>query len=401
MAVANALILAVALLTGIVLALPRVADNRLWRATITPLASIIGSGFLVLGPVLETSYGYLAPLVMAGLCAVAWLFGTAIRANIRQLDQAGSQRSVLEGRLEAASSWVLAFAYIISVAYYLNLLGAFGVSLTEVDDRFHARLVASAVLVLILAVGWTRGFHALERLEQVSVGIKLAIIAGLIFGLILFNAGHLRAGDLQFTAPELTGWPAITLAFGLIVTIQGFETSRYLKASYDAATRIRSMRRAQLISTAIYIVYIGLIAYVFTPSELPFSETAIIDMMRIVAPVLPVLLVAAALSAQFSAAVADTGGSGGLMVELSGGRIKLRQAYALLVGAGLVLTWTSNLFEIIAYASRAFALYYALQAALAALGARRAGGQNLRMAGYASLCLLGLAIAAFGTPVEG
>ncbi|MGK0267253.1 MAG: hypothetical protein ACI82N_001506, partial [Maricaulis sp.] len=233
-----------------------------------------------------------------------------------------------------------------------------------------------------------------------SVGIKLAIIAGLIFGLILFNAEHLRAGDLQFTAPELTGWPAITLAFGLIVTIQGFETSRYLKASYDAATRIRSMRRAQLISTAIYVVYIALIAFVFEPSELPFSETAIIDMMRIVAPVLPVLLVAAALSAQFSAAVADTGGSGGLMVELSGGRISLRQAYALLVGAGLVLTWTSNLFEIIAYASRAFALYYALQAALAALGAHRAGGQPLRMAGYASLCLLGLAITAFGTPVE-
>ncbi len=401
MAISNALILAIALLTGILLALPRVAENRLWRATITPLASIIGSGFLVLGPVLETSYGYLAPLVMAGLCAGAWMFGAAIRANIHRLEQTGGQRSVLENRLETAASWVLAFAYIISVAYYLNLLGAFGVSLTEVDDRFHARLLASAVLVLILVVGWTRGFHALERLEQVSVGIKLAIIAGLIFGLILFNAEHLRAGDLQFTPPELTGWPAITLAFGLIVTIQGFETSRYLKASYDAATRIRSMRRAQLISTAIYIVYIGLIAYVFTPSELPFSETAIIDMMRIVAPILPVLLVAAALSAQFSAAVADTGGSGGLMVELSGGRIKLRQAYAVLVGAGLVLTWTANLFEIIAYASRAFALYYALQAALAALGARRAGGQPLRMAGYASLCLLGLAITAFGTPVEG
>lgn len=396
----NALIVAVALLVGGLLLWPRLANNRLWRATITPLASIIGSGFLVLGPVLETSYGYLAPVMMAALCGGAYLFGMAIRANIRERNVPGGHSGAWVTHLETAASWVLAFAYIISVSYYLNLLGAFGVSLTEVDDRFHARLLASAVLVLILIVGWTRGFTALERLEQVSVGLKLAIIAGLIFGLILFNADHLRAGDLQFTPPETTGWAAVTLAFGLIVTIQGFETSRYLRAEYDAITRIRSMRLAQWISTAIYIVYIALIAYVFTPNELPFSETAIIDMMRIVAPVLPVLLVAAALSAQFSAAVADTGGSGGLMVELSGGRIRLRWAYALLVGAGLVLTWTSNLFEIIAYASRAFALYYALQAAIAAITAWQAG-KRVHAAGFASLSLLGLAMTIFGTPVEG
>ena len=400
MAISNALILAMALLVGALLALPRVADNRLWRATITPLASIIGSGFLVLGPILETSYGYWAPAVMAALCAGAWLFGAAIRANIHSIEVSGAPRGVLETRLDGLSSWVLAFAYIISVAYYLNLLGAFGVSLTEVDDRLHARLLASAVLVLVLVVGWTRGFSALERLEQIFVGIKLAVILALIFGLILFNVEHARAGELVFNPAELSGWPALTLAFGLIVTIQGFETSRYLGASYDAATRIRSMRRAQLISAAIYIVYIALISFVFAPSELPFSETAIVDMMRIVAPVLPVLLVAAALSAQFSAAVADTGGSGGLLVELSKGRISLRSAYAALVGAGLVLTWTANLFEIIAYASRAFALYYALQAAIAAIAAWRSKRQPARMAGFAMLCLLGLAITVFGTPVE-
>ena len=35
--------------------------------------------------------------------------------------------------------------------------------------------------LLILIVGWSKGFSALERMEQVSVGIKLAIIAGLLF----------------------------------------------------------------------------------------------------------------------------------------------------------------------------------------------------------------------------
>ena len=85
--------------------------------------------------------------------------------------------------LKRLASWALAFAYFISVAYYLNLFGAFGVSLTPVNDDQHAKLLTSAIFLLILAVGWTRGFKALERMEQVSVGIKLAIIAGLIFGL--------------------------------------------------------------------------------------------------------------------------------------------------------------------------------------------------------------------------
>ena len=394
------LIVVVALAVSGLLLWPRLANNPLWRATITPLASIIGSGFLVLGPILETSYGYLAPAMMGVLCLGAWMFGAAIRANIRDVNEEGHDRGAMAGHIETGSSWVLAFAYIISVAYYLNLLGAFSVSLTSYDDQLHARIVASAVMLVILVVGWSRGFKALERLEQVSVGIKLAIIAGLLVGLAVFNASHIASGELHVVAPEITGWPAITLAFGLIVTIQGFETSRYLREEYDAETRIRSMRLAQIISTVIYIVYIALIAYVFAPSESPFSETAIIDMMRVVAPILPILLVGAALSAQFSAAVADTGGSGGLMVELSGGRIPLRLAYAILVGAGFVLTWTSNIFEIIAYASRAFALYYALQAALAALSAWRTGSQPLKLAGYASLCLLGLAITVFGTPVE-
>ena len=48
----------------------------------------------------------------------------------------------------------------------------------------------------------------------------------------------------------------MTLAFGLIVTVQGFETSRYLGAEYDARPRIASMRLAQWIASAVYLAYI-------------------------------------------------------------------------------------------------------------------------------------------------
>ena len=185
------------------------------------------------------------------------------------------------------------------------------------------------------------------------------------------------------------------------MTVQGFETSRYLGSTYDHITRIRSMRIAQLLSSAIYMIYIGFVAYVFQGNELHLEETAIIDMMKVVAPILPFLLVAAALTAQFSAAIADTSGSGGLVAELTGGLVSERQAYAVLVGIGLVFTWTVDLFAIISYASRAFAIYYGVQSAIAAVSEHRSGGHKGKTALFASLAMLAVLIALFGTSAEG
>lgn len=395
----NAFILATAVAAGVLLLHPRLANARVWRATITPLASIIGSGFLVLGPILDASYGYLAPLVMAALCLAAFLFGAAIRFNIAAIE-ADPERSAAERMLEVAASWTLTFAYVISVAYYLNLFGAFAVSLTQIADSFHAKIVTSGVFLLILAVGWSQGFSALERMEQISVGLKLTVIAGLLAGLGAYFWDRTSTGALVLNPPSLSGWASVSIAFGLIVTVQGFETSRYLRANYDAATRIRSMRLAQYVSTAIYMIYVLLLAYVFAPGSLDLSETAIIGMMQVVAPILPALLVAAALSAQFSAAVADTSGSGGLVAELTGGRITPRQAYAILAGLGLALTWSASIFEIISYASRAFAAYYALQALIAAVSARSTPNNKARATAFLLLAMLGAVIAIFGTPVE-
>ncbi len=399
--IVNLLILAAVAIAAIVLLAPGVSRARPWRATVTPLASIIGSGFLVLGPILDVSFGLYAPLVMALLCLGAYLFGAAIRFNIATIAAGERERGRAETLIDDISSWALAFAYIISVAYYLNLFGSFGVSLTPVNDPNHARLLTSTIFVLILVVGWAYGFRMLEGLEQISVSIKLAIIAGLLVGLMVFFAQKETSDALIATAPATTGWRAVTLGFGLIVTVQGFETTRYLGATYDAAVRIRAMRWSQWISTTIYMLYIVLIAYVFTVNEIAFSETAIIDMMVYVAPILPVLLVAAALSAQFSAAVADTSGSGGLISELTHKRLRPRQGYLLLVAVGLLLTWTTDIFAIIAYASRAFALYYMLQSAVATAGALRLKRPLWQVGLFATLTLLGAAIVLFGTPVEG
>lgn len=395
----DAVILASIVATAFLLWSPKLHGSKEWRATITPLASIIGSGFLVLGPVLQDEYGALAPLVMASLCTAAWLFGWAIRYNIL-VRADGGERSRGARRAEHLGSAILGFAYAISVAYYLNLFGAFAVSLSSQSDPLTARLVTTAVFTIILGIGWTHGFRALENMEYVSVTLKLSIIAGLLVALGHHFVAKAGSGELYFSPPALNGWQSVALAFGLIVTVQGFETSRYLGDSYEPRTRIRSMRLSQMIATGIYMLYILLMAYVFRPGQVALSETAIIDIMRIVAPILPLMLVAAALAAQFSAAVADTAGGGGLVVEITGRRLSERQAYAVLVAIGLVLTWAANVFEIISYASRAFAAYYAVQSAIAAMNARNRSGASWRVPAFGLLFLFGVLIVVFGAPVK-
>lgn len=396
----NAAILLSAFLASLLLLSPRFSKSKIWRATVTPLASIIGSGFLVLAPILVSAYGRNAPLVMAGLCLGAYLFGAAIRFNIFARNMALPVEDPTVERLEIAASWALVFAFMISVAYYLNLLGAFGVSLTPYDTVINAKLLTSAVYLLILVVGWFRGFKALEKMEYSAVTLKLAIIVGLLVGLIYYFYHTSATTGLYFHEARLSGGAAIALAFGLIITVQGFETSRYLGNDYDPTTRIKSMQLAQVVAGVIYMIYIGLFAYAFDRNEFQLSETAIIDMMRLITPILPLLLVVAALAAQFSAAIADTSGSGGLLEELTRGRMTARDGYALLVVIGLFLTWETDVFHIIAYASRAFAIYYTLQSAIAARRAFVLPTPWPKKVGFCLLVVLGSMIVLFGVDVE-
>ena len=130
------------------------------------------------------------------------------------------------------------------------------------------------------------------------------------------------------------------------------------------------------------------------------SETGIIDMMKIVAPILPFLLVAAALASQFSAAVADTSGSSGLFAELSRKRISERQAYLLLAVIGIALTWSADIYAIVSYASRGFAIYYGLQAGLSTVIAAKQQAGWHRVGFYGLLAALAAVIAVFGQSVE-
>jgi hypothetical protein len=402
MTATNDVLLIAALMLGALFFHPRLLNARLWRATVTPLASIIGSGFLVAGPILDYAAGTLAWLAMLGLCAVAYLFGAAIRHNILHVEpEIGRHPPRLVAGIEQASDLALSLAYFVSVAYYLNLFAAFGLRLGDIVDPFWIRAVSTAVIASVGVVGALGGLRALERLEVVAVGLKLSLIGGLFAALGVATALALAAGDFAWHAPaHARGAREVSILLGLVILVQGFETSRYLGAEYDAATRVKTMRWAQWIATAIYLVFVLLITRYFTnglPAE--GGETAIIDMLAPIGAAVAPMIIVAALASQLSAAVADLNGAGGLLAESSGRRLRVKAGNLITALVAIAITWTANIYEIIAYASKVFVIYYGLQSLQAAISAWRR-----RRFGMAALFSLGVLIASavilFAAPAD-
>ena len=106
------------------LLLPAIKESTVWRASVTPLASIIGSGFLVVAPLLALVVGWAAPLAMLAIVALAYGLGEISRFNIRHdepLLQSGEAPALLM-TTERVANFTLSLAYIVSVAFYVRLL---------------------------------------------------------------------------------------------------------------------------------------------------------------------------------------------------------------------------------------------------------------------------------------
>ncbi|WP_165495874.1 hypothetical protein, partial [Marinobacter halodurans] len=265
-------------------------------------------------------------------------------------------------------------------------------------------VLATGVLLFIGLYGWRRGLHGLERLEEYSVTIKLAIIASLLAGLIYNDGSH--GYDLSDLPLPATGvWEGLRQLAGMLLIVQGFETSKYLASTYDAPMRSRSMLFAQILAGVIYVVFVALSMPLMAQfAGMAPNETAIIDLSRDITVVLPLMLVVAAAMSQFSAAIADTIGAGGVAEEESRGRLPARVSYLVIAIFAVALIWNSNIFEVVALASRAFAFYYMLQAISAAvLAAKVATGRRRQflMMSYGAQALVLLLIVLFAMPVEG
>ena len=137
------------------------------KATSTPLASIFGSGFLVIVPILAGAVGHLSVIAMAGVCCVAFAVGSVIRFNIAHAEPVlADSPGEATLSLERASDLALVLAYVISVCLYLHILSAFVLAGLGIDTPLGEDLLTSFVIVVIVAIGILRGLGSLEVLEQ-------------------------------------------------------------------------------------------------------------------------------------------------------------------------------------------------------------------------------------------
>lgn len=346
-------------------------NSENWRATVTPLASIIGSGFLIVAPLLWMLVGKWSPLILLGTVTIAYGVGEAIRHNITHVEPMVEKNTApaLINKLSHASYFSLGLAYLISVAFYIRLLASFVLKLTGIDDPFYADLLSSCVLAFIGISGYIKGLDHLENLELASVNSKIAIIVAFCVGIFVFD-WHVLDFTFQSTNHPIT-WNIETFQKigGILLIVQGFETSRYLGSKYSAEMRVTTMKRAQIISAFIYIIFVTLSMFLMKDHH-EVSETEIISIVKTVSVLFPIILVFGAVFSQFSSAVADTIGCGGLLAEASKNRVSLHQSFALVTVLAIVLIWSANIFQIITLASRAFALYYMIQAIEAIVASR-------------------------------
>lgn len=407
---------------------PQLRHSSAWAATMTPLASIMGSGFLVSAPLLASVAGNYAPLAMVVLLLVAWLIGSAIRFNIANAEPLFDKITVpvlggsdhkyhhshrltaeLGKGVEKLSHYVLACAYFISITYYIQLLSLFALQPFGIDSGFFPKTLATSLLVIISGTGFLFGLHMVEKVERYIVSLNLATILALLTGLIVFNGQAAMSGTWKL--PELTigsdPWHTLRVMMGLLVVVQGFETSRFLGSEHPAKERIKTMRWAQGIASLIYLVFLSLMLIVITPEQASSSAdvTMILTLIAPVATILPMLLTVTAVGSQFTAAVADEAGCGGLLESLTKNWLNAKTAYLAIGGMTILLVWVVDVLQVISLASRAFALFYALQCAVATSIAwseneKHPQREPAKAAGFGLLTLLSLIITICGISSE-
>ncbi len=378
--------------------------TRTWSATVTPLASIIGSGFLVCGPVLAREFGGAAALAMMLLLALAYAMGAVMRFNIANAEPL-LQRSPFHSRIAwcaRAAQAMLAIAYAVSVAYYLKLLAEFCLHDIPLAPRTHeaiSRIGASGIIGLFALLAVLGGHERLERLAHATVSLKIGVIAGMLVALAAY---WLFRWNQPVVVPSARmDAHSLPLLLGLVVTVQGFETSRYMGHSYDPELRIRAMRYAQWISSAIYVAFLVLLTPFLGQASRSQGVAGILEVMRLAAPFLSALVLIGAASSQLSAAVADTIGSAGLASEASRRRLGVRTGALAAAALAAGVVWLTDPFQIIAVASRAFAAFYAMQCVLAVLTSRRTGGGGAwAQAGFIAVGAACVAAALAGAPAE-
>jgi len=361
---------------------------------VTPLASIFGSGFLIIVPVLERGLGGAAVIGVTAVCGLAWVVGSAVRHNVlvvEPLKEEGSLHPTLH-RLEWLSDALIIVAYVISVALYLRIMAQYVGTYVFGPSETLERVITTGSVTAIAVIGLTRGFGGLNTLERLALGVVLAMTA--MVGTTLFGK-DVGAGALSLPpSTDHSLLHTLLLLGGVLITVQGFETVRYLSDRYDRDTRVSASRLSQLIAAWVYISLVAVATPLMVDASGGFSDSNLLDLVERAVPALALPLVVGAVLSQFSAAVADTVAAHGNLRVLSPG-VGNRVPYLATAVAVSILSWSIGLFTLVVVASRAFAAYYCVQSVVAMLTSTH----PVRRVGFGLLAAVLLAITLFAVPV--
>ena len=162
-------------------------------------------------------------------------------------------------RVDRSADGVIVVAYVISVALYLRIMAQYVVAyVTGGDDQLAERVIACAMVAVIIGIGVLRGFTGLDRLDRISLVAVLVLTT--VLGIVLaVHDGRAQLGDgLRLPPVPDTGLGSVLLVLGgIVITVQGFETVRYLGEEFDTESRVWASRVAQLVAASIYIGFVA------------------------------------------------------------------------------------------------------------------------------------------------
>src|SRR5210317_1233491 len=136
---------------------PRLTKSVSWQATLTPLSSIIGSGFLIIAPMLASVIGIFSPIAVTGIVLLAYAIGGVIRFNIIHAEPLLQEKhaSPLIYRIDFVADAALSLAYVTAVAFYLSLLSSFLLNYLGFVDQFGwERTLTTVIIIFIAAIGF-------------------------------------------------------------------------------------------------------------------------------------------------------------------------------------------------------------------------------------------------------
>ena len=385
----------VILVLAYILYRPFIQNSTKYQATVVPLANIMDVGFILFSPAIVLLAGFRAPFFMLAICLVAIAAGFTMAYNIRHYEPIEGEGGRPD-RFEITSEWALLGASVVNIAYYTMLLVALVLLPFDANSPDRRSVIGAIVLVVLIVIGLSGGMSWLNKQGDRTTAFNLSAVIGVVVAFLVFNMQEWLGGRWGIgESPDMSG-EDIRKMIGLFAIVQGFEASRYIGVRFGAEQRITTMRVAQGIASVVFVVFIlALLAVFLPPGDQATDGTAIFVASEFVGETLPWLLLLAAIGSQTSAIIGATSSRSDMLVHH---KVSRKLTFPLILVPAILLVVLVDINVAVNLASRVFAVYFTIQAALAGILAARKKNW-LAVAGFVAVGLVMLVILIYGLPL--